>query len=492
MFYSRKTKLSPPVVRTFRVNAFGGYRAGVGENVLNLTRSKYCLNYKTRDGELIQTFGTRSHVLKFDVGDYYIPKFDWIVAGVYQYERYDGEVSDDRLIVYLSDGRLYSLAVDKRNNDPILISSSVAKVYGAYSYRLGEEDVMIITTADGFYILNDKTLTRVENAPDVVDMCIHLERAFAVTSSQPYKLWFSSNLNPSDWSISQDGGGYIEFSKDNGELKKVVSFLGYVYLFREYGIERITAYADQSEFENRTVYACNDRIFPNTVAVCGDKIIFMSDTGLHYFDGLNVRKIDDVISREDFSNRGDKAVATYYKGNYLLSVYVKRFDRDEYKNSMPYVYQNNVIICLSLDDGNVSVMSEYDVSAFCVYKSKKGSNLIMTLYYEAQSDLLRMIVLDEERCGRIGSVTYYNWETGMSDVGYADKRKLLKDITLSIKGTTFVTVMLDDKELKLGRITNTEKTFRIMHPFKRFGFRLSGYGSDYQRISPPVVRIEMR
>ena len=492
VFYSRKSKLSPPVVRTFRVNAFGGYRSELGENVLNLNKSKYCLNYKTRDGELVQTFGARSPVLKFDTKHFYIPKFDWLVIGVYQYERSEGGVSDDRLIVYISDGRLYSLSVDKGITEPTLITQKLAKVYGAYSYRLDDSDVLIITTADGFYILDDTELTRVENAPDVVDMCIHAERAFALTRSQPYKVWFSSNLDPSDWTISQDGGGYIEFSKDNGELKKVVSFLGYVYIFREYGIERVTAYADQSQFETRTVYACSDRIFPNTIAVCGDKIIFMSDTGLHYFDGVNEGKIDDVISREDFLNRGDKAVATYYKGNYLLSVYVERFDRDEYKNSTPYVYQNNAIICLSLDNGGVSVMSEYDVSGFCVYKSKKGSNLIMTLYHEAQTEYLRMMILDEEKCGRIGSVTYYNWETTKSDIGYPDKRKILRDITLDVKGTTFVTVLLDDKELKLGRIKDTQKTFRIMRPFKRFGFRLNGYGEDYQRISPPVVRIDMR
>lgn len=493
VFYKRNTKLSAPVVRTFKVNAFGGYTTGVGENTLDLGRSKYCLNYVARDGELTQTFGTRAKWLDFETGlRYPIPTLDATLGGMYQYEYTKDGVSDDRLIVYLGSSELYCLYVDRDDSTPYLIARDVGLVYGAFSYRLNGEDVLLIASRTGFYVLNDMELTLIEDAPDLLHFCLHGERAFGATENEAYKLWFSTSLNPSDWTISIDGGGYIEFSKDNGAIKKVVSFMGYLYVFREYGIERIATYGDQTEFEVRCLYSCTDRIYHNTVCVCGDKILFLSEKGLHAFDGVSVSKISGVIESEDFIGRGDNAVATYYKGNYMLAVYVKRFDDDEYKNSSLKAYANNCIICVCLDDGAVSVMAEYDVAQFCIFKSEKGSNLIMVLYHEAQTEYTKFMILDEAKCGRLGSIPYYYWKTGMTDTGYPEKKKMLRDLTIAVSGTTFVTVILDDLEIELGRIKNCQKTFRVMRPFERFGFKLNGYGSNVQRISPPVVRVDMR
>lgn len=493
MLYRRNTRLKPPVVRTFKLNAFGGYVTGVGENTLSLSQSKYCLNYVARDGELTQAYGTRSAKLDFETGlSYPIPRFSNNVSGVYQYEYSNEGTPDDRLLVHLSNGELYCLYVDRDDRDAHLLATSVWTIHGAFSYRLGSEDVMIIASNSGFYILRDDKLELVENAPDVRHFCLHRERAFGATESEPYKLWFTSNLDPSDWTVSPDGGGYIEFSKDNGRIKRVVSFLGYVYVFREYGIERISTYADQTDFEVLTIYSSTDRLYHNTVTVCGEKIVFLSEKGLHVFDGVNVNKISGIIEPEDFRGKGDKAVATYYKGNYMLSVYVKRFDDDKYKNSEPRTYSNNCIVCMSLDDGVVSVMSEYDVINFCVYKSTKGSNLIMVLHWSVQKEYMRIMMLDEEKCARIGSVTYYYWQTGMTDLGYPEKKKMLESITIAIKGTAVLSVMLDDVEIELGRIMDGQNTFRVMRNFERFGFKLTGYGYKTQRVSPPVIKVSMR
>lgn len=492
MYYKRKSTLKRPATRTFKVNAFGGYATGVGENVLNLGKSKYCLNYVARDGELTNTYGTRSTWLKFPgSADFPLPKFSAPIIGVYQYKRNVDGTPDDRLIVHLINGELYTVLVDQDKRTPQLLYTPFSYIYGAYSYRLGQSDVLLIASGSGFYVLDDTKLTKVEDAPEINRFCIHSERAFAVCGNEPYRLWFSSNLDPSDWTISADGGGYIEFSKESGALKEVVSFFGYLYVFREYGIERITTYADQSEFEVRCVYKSTDRIYENTVAVCGDKILFLSEKGLHAFDGINVTKISGVIEPEDFTTRGLDSVATYYKGTYFLSTYIERFDDDEYHHSPPYVTKNNVIICLSLDDGVVSVMSEYDIARFCVYKSDNGSNLIMVLNHQSQEHF-KLCMLDETEGGRMGSVTYYNWQTGMTDMGYPEKKKILKDVTFAVSGTVAVYILLDDLVLPIGRVTDTEKTIRVNRPFLRFGFRLTGYGDSIQRISPPVVRVDMR
>lgn len=48
--------------------------------------------------------------------------------------------------------------------------------------------------------------------------------------------------------MSPDEAGFINFSDECGDVIKVVSFSNYLYVFREYGIFRLTAYGDQNDF----------------------------------------------------------------------------------------------------------------------------------------------------------------------------------------------------------------------------------------------------
>ena len=492
MFYRRNTRLTRPTTYTFKTGAYLGYTTGVGDNKLGLTKSRYCVNYKATDGDLTQVYGTRSARLDLGATTFSIKKFDGIVVGAYKYEYSTGGVFDNRLLVYLSNGELYMFYVDKGTHEPVLISNSVTMIYGAYSYRLDNEDVMIIATRTGYYILRDTELTLVENAPVVVDFCLHNERVFAIQQNEPYKIRFTGSMDPTLWDIDLNGGGYIEYTKNLGALKKVISFLGYLFVFREYGIERLSTYGAQPDYETVTVYSSSDRIYEKTVCVCGDKIVFLSEKGLHLFDGANVNKVSGVVEPEDFLSKGDKAIATYYKGTYYLSIYVKRFDTEGFNLSFPFCHANNCLILLSLDSGQVSVMGDYDVADFCVYKSRGASTLLFILYHESQTANLNMCSLYEDDCSRLGSVTYYHWRTGMTDFGYPEKDKILRDFTIEIEGSANLTLILDDKKVVLGRLTNTKKTFRLMQPFTRFGYILNGYGANIQRISPPVVRVDMR
>ena len=98
-------------------------------------------------------------------------------------------------------------------------------------------------------------------------------------------LWFSDDLDPTNWNISLDEAGFVEMADENGALLKVLSFFNYVYVFRSYGITRFYATGEQSRFSLMHLFVSSDRIIGDTVCVCGARILFLTQRGLFDFDG---------------------------------------------------------------------------------------------------------------------------------------------------------------------------------------------------------------
>lgn len=66
---------------------------------------------------------------------------------------------------------------------------------------------------------------------------------------------------------------------ERGALNRVISYLNYVYVFRDYGISRITAFGAQTDFSVSNLFVSSGKIYPRSVALCGDSVIFLRRTG---------------------------------------------------------------------------------------------------------------------------------------------------------------------------------------------------------------------
>ena len=491
--YARPSTITPPSRKNFKINAFGGFKTGIAENLIDLSQSKYCYNYVAGDGELRQGVGTVKAELKWDGAQTYVlPQPTKNVKNIFYYNYFKKSENkrDDRLIVQLVDNEIYSLSILNKSQTYDLIDGDVGEIYTAVRYKFDDDDCMILACEKGLFILSENTLEKVENAPDIRDICIHNERAFACVKGEGIALWFSGSLNPADWSVSAESGGFINFANYGGALKKVLSFGGYLYVFREYGIERVYAYGEQAEFNVRTVYSSTDRIYEKTVCVCGDKILFLSEKGLHAFDGLNVSPYPSVIDSSDISGRGNYAVATYYKGVYYLNAYLKSMDSDEGSLKEDFLY-NNVIIAFNTTNGCVDIMSDYDIKRFCVLTLENSSALMMCIEPTLQESRARIISMDFETCKRCGKPATMYWRTGMTDLGYPEKKKVLKSINVTCEKDLIVGVMLDDEIVEKRLSYGLQTTININKKFKKFGLYFRTVGI-VQRIGNPVITVDMR
>lgn len=239
---------------------------------------------------------------------------------IYFYKRKDGNGgADDRLLYYYAaDGCVYERAagaltankVDGLNfDDP---PSGVC-------YNYNGEDVMIFSSKSGGMKIYDGTaVTGVEDAPPVTSMCAHGERLF-LTDADGDAVWFSDDFDPANWNVSLSEAGFIDFGGAGGRVLKAVSFGGYVYVFKSYGISKVYAYGEQNSFSASEIFVSSGKIRGDSITVCGNCILFFASDGLYRFDGLSATRISDAY--EDFLDLSyERVKGAYYDGKAYFSL----------------------------------------------------------------------------------------------------------------------------------------------------------------------------
>ena len=188
----------------------------------------------------------------------------------------------------------------------------------AIDYNLYGEDVTLVCSSkDGMAVYDGSVLKPVEPSPKITAMALHYERLFVTTSNESDCVRFSDDLDPTNWAEGLDSGGFIRLADGYGRSNKVISFLNYVYIFRDYGISRMIAYADQSDFSVTNLYVSSGRIYPDSVTVCGDRVIFLASDGLYAFDGLDTTRI--LTKYGDLTPYKDSALGRYFDGKFYLA-----------------------------------------------------------------------------------------------------------------------------------------------------------------------------
>lgn len=493
MFYIGRSGIKPSTRRNLKINAFGNENTSIAENLVSLSQATCSFNVSAVDGELTEGYGTESaEIMGNGLGAYTIPQPQNSISGMWYYKRYDkkGDFQDDRLILRTTTRQLLSLQINKQATEYSVVSEDFDKVYSVQNYRIGDEDVLLMATSGGFFKYDGVTLTKVESAPEIVQICIHNERAFASVGGEGNKLWFSTSLDPTDWTVSAEKGGYIEFTGVGGKITALISFMGYLFVFREYGIERVSAYSEQSDFSIKKIYSSNDRIIEKTIALCGDRILFLSETGLKTFDGASVQVLHSVLSMNDTLLFTNECVGTYFKGTYYLSCYVNRFEKEKTEKQRVSTKNNNCLLLYEPTSGCKQFIADHDVAGFACVQTLETGDLLFFQNSE-MSDSVKIGCIEEKRNTRLGRSTEAYWRTGMTDLGFPEKKKFLKSITVNSKNEITVCVLLDDQKVKFDKVKGNGVKLFVNKPFEKLGFYFSSQKTTF-RISNPVVTVDMR
>ncbi len=432
-----------PISRTLVHSFAGGVNTRNDESVLPISTAKNCYNFKFESGALTSGKGFLSAGLSAEC----VWQFCLRVAA-----------QNKVITMYYLAGKVYYIedGEGKELQGITLTSPPQAVNYTLY----GKDVVLICSPTDNMVVWDgENDAYFVENSPKITSMTMHYERLFATTSTDKYTLYFSDDLDPTNWNENITEGGFIQMLDERGELLKVISFLGYVYVFREHGISRVTAYADQTQFAVTHLFTASGKIFADTVALCGDKVMFACEDGIYVFDGLSARKV--LSNLDGFIKSDSHSTAIFYEGKYYLSL---RVDYDGKVGCENGEYLNNVVLIYG--DG-YEIVRGYDIRKFCA-----GDEL----YAISGTSVLKIGTNGLQKC----------WESPVVDLGSSKRKRVLWlyldtccDVTVTFFGDGI------QKSVTVSGSATAQRV-RVDMTCRKFGLRIVSI-DDAPKVSRPQI-----
>jgi len=401
------------------------------------------------------------------------------VQAVWQYQKREPN-SSNFLMVCTKKGDIYYRDLDSMAPFKVLDLITLTSTPNAVTYRLDEQDVCIITTAtDGMWVWDGiRDIRKIEGVPNISSMTIHAERLFVTTPDQPDSIYFSDDMDPTNFSLDLSEGGYIEMLDERGMPLTTVSYQNYVYIFREYGISRLVAYGNQYEFSISNLFVSSGKIYPKTVCLCGDTVMFLASDGIYAFDGVSAQRVLGNLG--SILQPSYDAVANYFEGKYYLSMRLDFMDE-------PYGvecggYKNNALVVLDITDGSYSITRGIDITSLVGFSSL---NQIVAITSSGEVGCVK-------KCGRAFGVSLKKvWQMGTTDFNDPSSNKRVRQIDIFTKGD-IVLKCTADKSQKNISVKGSGQIVRvpINMPCKRWAMTIVSERTNCY-IARPKIRVDI-
>ena len=289
----------------------------------------------------------------------------------------------------------------------------------------------------------------VTSVPNISSVCVHKDKLFATLGGEKNKIRYSPNLDVSAWTEDLTGEDEyeLEMNDERGAINKVISFLGYVFAFRDFGIAKIKTYESLDEVNVSQLFIAGNRIYANTVSVCGDRILMLTKDGIYEFDGINTEKVDLKIDALFKGVDNKDAVACYHEGKYYVSCKLNYPDNNQINGETDAGHINNTLIELNVKEHTFNITRGVDVISMTSMQVSSMSKLVFC-YNTTYSTKLGQI----EYGGKFfDDITTKHWYSPISDLGYPAQVKLIKEISLLTYYDLSVTILTE----------SSSKTFEI-------------------------------
>ncbi len=390
-----------------RVGGFGNIDVKHDESVLDFSTAASCYNFDLTSGALRDGYGIAEHPMIKDGARRF-----WVFRGYCSKHKQ----IEDQYVYQNGNGLLKYYDLNSKTTH--YISGMQYPPLDMLNYRLNSEDVLIMS-CDGrkLYTWNGSIISEHKESPTVSSMALHYERLFVTSRDEPTKVFFSDNLDPTNWNMSSSEGGFIELLDERGDLNKVVSFGSYLYIFRDHGISRVTAFADQSEFAVVNLFTSAGRIFPSSIAKCGSVMMFLASDGLYVFDGYECSRVlhglDGLILPDD------NCASAYFNGKYFLSCRMS-FGDGATVGCESGEYKANAMLVYDTATGEYSITRGLDIN-------------FMNACSLVDEDVL--MACDGQKCGvivkngsRFDEPLAKHWQGPLTDLGSPDKTKTVREV----------------------------------------------------------------
>lgn len=433
------------------------------DNTLKYKDAKIVYNFSSQDGALKTGFGFEE--LKMPTNrnslgsETLIPISGTEVKSIWKLKWYDSSSAkiDKYYLFYFNNENkvCYDNILDTRIATNIISSTYTQTPYATYYRKNGEDYLMLTGAGNGLMLISGSGIQQDADAPEIISCCTHYGKLFAITAGNQGKLEYADDMNVLNWSSEQTQN--LDFSDGRGNLNKIVSFDDYLYIFRDFGITKVSIYGKNEEFSISHMYFSDSFIYPNTIAQSGDNIYFLTDSGLKVFNGASVKNIeletDELLKRCDNKN----ASATCFNGKYYLAC------RGDFKDNLSvgcesYTngYKNNLLFIYDLETHHIDLVRGVDIRQLLALTNPYKSKLVACFNNEHKGKIGQL-----SQDGKIfGTALASCIKFAKSDFGAPNKKKRIKSFLIQAKENCTVKIASEEKTQEFS-ISGSESIQRI-------------------------------
>ena len=250
----------------------------------------------------------------------------------------------------------------------------------ALNYKLNGKDTIILTNeTDDFVCWNGEEVPQVvTTAPQLSSLCTHYDKLFATIGGERNIIRYSSNIDPTTWTtdLTDINNPYIELNDMRGGVNKVISFLGYVFAFRDFGITKIKTYEGSEEINVSHLFVSGNRIYKDTICVCGDRVLMLTKDGIYEFDGITTKKVDLKIDGLFDGIYNNQAIASYHEGKYYVACKLNYPDNNEIGCQTEENNINDTLIELNVKEQTFNIIRGIDVTSMTSIQVDSMSKMV--------------------------------------------------------------------------------------------------------------------
>jgi len=434
--------------RKIRVG-FQGLVNSLDEGVTDMAHAKECYNFAFDKGILSGKIGIDTATGYFQYPStlkHAYPTFatDKGIRKVFLYRKITDGQHDDRLVAHLSDCSIWYTSVFKEDTWHQVANLYMDGDVDAVNYNYKDKDMLLLSSKiDAVHVIDDTKAYVLGDAPKFSSITIHNERVFGSVNGSKNQVWFSDDFNPTNWKVSPEEAGFINFADECGEVLKVVSFLNYLYVFREYGIFRLTAYGDQNDFLLKKIFTDTGRIYKDSIATCGDKIMYCAENGVFAFDGYDSVRVGKEIPNIENKNT---LCASFIDDCYYIACNL----------SGSASGGNDAIVVFNVKNGSVSVLSGMNCVWLSPVKAHNGSDMLCVF---GDDNKYRLGMVSES--GKLFDTALKKVYKSPTDTAQYPYQITVRDITLLCKYPATIRIILDGKKYER-KVKGSEKLQNVI------------------------------
>lgn len=371
---------------------------------------------------------------------------------------YEGEGSAETTAVYRnseSDGTFNKVAlykefnpVTKKREDKIFYVSNDCKVYYGFaitrtplfvkldeldlteiprmkSYNDGDWDCIVFFNDEDAIFTWDNNIDpkTYEDVPRIYDFCTYNDRVCAILSGDRLKIR-TDTVNLLDWeSADTQSTKYVYLDQERGYANKLLTFNGYMFVVRDFGISKIYLYDDGANNLSH-ILSTGSRIYANTACICSNRGIVLGKDGLYEFDSVSAKKLDVRLNRMLSGVSNQYAVGAFKDGIYYLACKLN-FDDGEIIGCENGEYKNNALILFDTETDNYSICRGIDIVDLYTIQHASCDKLLACFNGSTAG------IAELTKNGKVfDAVQTKYWRSPLTDLGYSDKIKFVKELSL--------------------------------------------------------------